>query len=77
VEAYKDEHEPIPDAETDLLGELMQSNQISQTRLAKGSAFAKSTFSAVLNRENQGRKIKVDIVLFGRRQGCGPFPLRT
>jgi HTH-type transcriptional regulator/antitoxin HigA len=50
VEAYEDEHEPIPDAsEADVLRELMRSNQFSQARLAKTSGIAQSTLSAVLN----------------------------
>ena len=50
VEAYEDEHEPIPDAsEADVLRELMRSNKFSQSRLAKVSGISQSTISAVLS----------------------------
>jgi HTH-type transcriptional regulator / antitoxin HigA len=50
VEAYEDEHVPIPDAsEADVLRELMRSNGLSQPRLAKQVGIAQSTLSAVLN----------------------------
>jgi len=50
VEIYEDEHHPIPDAsEADVLRELMRSNGLSQTRLAKEIGISQSTLSAVLN----------------------------
>ena len=50
VEAYEDEHHPIPDAsEADVLRELMRSNGFSQPKLAKEVGIAQSTLSAVLN----------------------------
>jgi len=50
VEAYEDEHDPVPDAsEADVLRELMRSNQLSQAALAKRVGIAQSTISAVLN----------------------------
>jgi len=50
VEAYEAEHEPIPDAsEADVLRELMRSNGLSQSRLAKEVRISQSTISAVLN----------------------------
>src|SRR5437763_14599674 len=49
VEAYEAEHEPIPDAsEADVLRELMRSNGLSQSRLAKEVRISQSTISAVL-----------------------------
>jgi HTH-type transcriptional regulator/antitoxin HigA len=60
VEAYEDEHEPIPDtSEADVLRELMRSNQLSQARLAKTSGIAQSTLSAVLNRSRSLTKDQV------------------
>ena len=50
VEIYEDENHPIPDAsEADVLRELMRSNGLSQTRLAKEIGISQSTLSAVLN----------------------------
>jgi HTH-type transcriptional regulator/antitoxin HigA len=50
VEAYEDEHHPIPGAsEADVLRELMRSNDLSQPKLAKMAGIAQSTISAVLN----------------------------
>jgi HTH-type transcriptional regulator / antitoxin HigA len=49
VAAYEDEHIPIDDvSEADVLRELMRSNQLSQTGLAKAVGIAQSTISAVL-----------------------------
>jgi HTH-type transcriptional regulator / antitoxin HigA len=49
VETYEDEHEPIPDAsEADVLRELMRSNGLSQSRLARAVGISQSTLSAVL-----------------------------
>jgi HTH-type transcriptional regulator / antitoxin HigA len=49
VEAYEDVHLPIPDAsEIDVLRELMRSNNLSQTDLAKKVGIVQSTISAVL-----------------------------
>jgi HTH-type transcriptional regulator/antitoxin HigA len=60
VEAYENEHEPIPDAsEADVLRELMRSNQLSQARLAKTSGIVQSTLSAVLNRSRSLTKDQV------------------
>ena len=50
VEAYEDQHHPIPDAsEADVLRELMRSNQFSQMKLAQTAGISQSTISAVLN----------------------------
>jgi HTH-type transcriptional regulator/antitoxin HigA len=50
VEAYEDRHFPIPDAsEVDVLRELMRSNGLTQTDLAKKVGIVQSTISAVLN----------------------------
>jgi HTH-type transcriptional regulator/antitoxin HigA len=49
VETYEDEHHPIPDAsEADVLRFLMESNGLSQARLAKAVGISQSTLSAVL-----------------------------
>jgi HTH-type transcriptional regulator/antitoxin HigA len=50
VEAYEEEHYPIPDAsEADVLRELMRSNRLTQARLAKAVGISQSTISAVLS----------------------------
>jgi HTH-type transcriptional regulator/antitoxin HigA len=50
LEAYEDEHAPIPDAsEADVLRGLMAANGLSQPALAKKVGIAQSTISAVLN----------------------------
>ena len=50
VETYEDQHHAIPGAsEADVLRELMRSNELSQSKLAKKAAVAQSTLSAVLN----------------------------
>jgi HTH-type transcriptional regulator / antitoxin HigA len=50
VETYEGEHVTIPDAsEADVLGELMRSNGLSQTGLAKAVGTSQSTICAVLN----------------------------
>ncbi len=50
VEAYEEEHVHIPDAsEADVLRELMRGRELSQQKLAKATAIAQSTISAVLN----------------------------
>src|SRR5438132_883538 len=50
VEAYEDQHHPIPDAsEADVLRELMRGNGFSQARLAKAAGISQATISAVLN----------------------------
>ena len=49
VRAYEDEHVAIPDAsEADVLRELMRSNGLTQSELARRSRIAQSTLSAVL-----------------------------
>jgi HTH-type transcriptional regulator / antitoxin HigA len=49
VEAYEEEHVPIPDAsEADVLRELMRANGLSQPKLARAVGMAQSTISAVL-----------------------------
>jgi HTH-type transcriptional regulator/antitoxin HigA len=71
VEAYEDEHEPIPDAsEAEVLRELMRSNQFTQARLAEVSDIAQSTISAVLNR---GRSLTKDqVVALAKVFGVSP-----
>ena len=50
VEAYEHEHEHMPDAsEADVLRELMRTNELSQSKLAKKAGISQSTVSAVLN----------------------------
>jgi HTH-type transcriptional regulator / antitoxin HigA len=50
VETYEDEHFPIPDvSEADVLRELIRSNNLTQSQLAKKVGIAQSTISAVLN----------------------------
>lgn len=50
VEAYEEEHEPIPDAsEADVLRELMRANGLTQQVLAKAVGITQSTISSVLN----------------------------
>jgi HTH-type transcriptional regulator/antitoxin HigA len=50
VEAYEDEHVPIPDAsEAAVLHELLRSNGLSQAKLGKAVGISQSTISAVLN----------------------------
>src|SRR5438876_7830960 len=50
VESYEDRHVLIPDAsEADVLRELMRSNGLSQSKLAKAVGISQSTISAVLN----------------------------
>ena len=49
VETYENRHIIIPDAsEADVLRELMESNKLSQTKLAKLVGISQSTISAVL-----------------------------
>ena len=49
IAAYEDAHAAMPDvSEADALRELMRSNGLSQTRLAKTVGIAQSTISAVL-----------------------------
>jgi HTH-type transcriptional regulator / antitoxin HigA len=50
ISAYEDKHLEMPDvSESDALRELMRSNGLSQTALAKAVGIAQSTISAVLN----------------------------
>ncbi len=50
VEMYENDHFPIPDAsEADVLRELMRSNNLTQSHLAKNVGISQSTISAVLN----------------------------
>lgn len=50
VEAYEDTAHPIePASDAELLADLLESNQLTQTRLAKIAGIAESTVSAVLN----------------------------
>jgi HTH-type transcriptional regulator/antitoxin HigA len=60
VEIYEEEHVAIPDApEADVLRELMTSNGVSQTRLAKACGISQSTISAVLSGERSLTKEQV------------------
>ena len=50
VEAYEDEHHPIPDAsQAEVLRELLRVNGLSQQKLAQRVKISQSTISAVLN----------------------------
>jgi HTH-type transcriptional regulator/antitoxin HigA len=50
VEDYEEKNHPIPDvSEADVLGELLRSHNLSQSKLAKRVGIAQSTISAVLN----------------------------
>jgi HTH-type transcriptional regulator / antitoxin HigA len=50
IESYEDRHYPISDAsEVDVLRELMRSNGLNQTALAKKVGIVQSTISNVLN----------------------------
>jgi HTH-type transcriptional regulator/antitoxin HigA len=50
VEAYERDHHSMPDvSEADILRELMRSNGLTQSRLAKHVAISQSTLSAVLS----------------------------
>jgi len=61
VEGYEDEHVLIPDAsEADVLRELMRSNGLSQSKLAREVGVSQSTLSAVLN---GGRSLTKDQVI--------------
>lgn len=52
VESYEKDRDAIPDASpAEVLRELMRSNGISQTRLAKDVHIAQSTISAILSGE--------------------------
>jgi HTH-type transcriptional regulator / antitoxin HigA len=49
IRAYEDEHVAIPDvSEADILRELMRSNGLTQSELARRSRISQSTISAVL-----------------------------
>jgi HTH-type transcriptional regulator / antitoxin HigA len=49
VETYEDKHVVIPDSsESDVLRMLMESNRLSQSKLAKAVGISQSTISAVL-----------------------------
>jgi HTH-type transcriptional regulator/antitoxin HigA len=49
VEAYEDEHYPIPSASTaDMLRELMRGHDLTEAKLAQKTGVAESTLSAVL-----------------------------
>ena len=50
LEAYEDEHEPIPDAsEAEVLRELLVASGLTQPQLARKVGISQSTISAVLN----------------------------
>jgi HTH-type transcriptional regulator/antitoxin HigA len=50
IEAYEEKHIVLPDASAaDVLRELMRSNGLSQTKLAKSAGITPSTLSSVLN----------------------------
>jgi HTH-type transcriptional regulator / antitoxin HigA len=52
VETYEDQHVPISDAsEADVLRELIRTNNLTQSQLAKQVGIAQSILSAVLNGE--------------------------
>jgi HTH-type transcriptional regulator/antitoxin HigA len=71
VKAYEDKHHPIPDAsEADVLRLLMESNKLSQLKLAKMTGISQSTISAVLN----GNRFltKAQVVSLARVFGVSP-----
>jgi HTH-type transcriptional regulator/antitoxin HigA len=71
VETYENEHEVIPDAsEADVLRELMRSNGLSQTDLARKVGMAQSTISAVLNGTRS--LTKEQVVALGRFFNVSP-----
>ena len=60
LEAYEEEHEPIPDAsEPDVLRELLRASGFSQPQLARKVGIAQSTISAVLNGDRSLTKDQV------------------
>jgi HTH-type transcriptional regulator/antitoxin HigA len=71
VAAYEDEHVPTPDvSEADVLRELIRTNGLSQTELAKVVGIAQSTISAVLT---GGRSLtKGQILKLARFFGVAP-----
>ena len=71
VAVYENEHEPIPDAsEVEVLKELMRSNGLSQTKLAKETGIPRSTLAAMLS----GRRslTKGQVVTLARFFGVSP-----
>jgi HTH-type transcriptional regulator / antitoxin HigA len=60
IESYEDRHYPISDAsDVDVLRELIRSNGLSQTALAKNVGIVQSTISDVLNGNRQLTKNQV------------------
>src|ERR1700730_9456950 len=65
VEAYENEHHPIPDAsEADVLRALMQAHRFSQVRLAQQTGIAQSTLAAVL--KETGSLTKEQVITLAR-----------
>jgi HTH-type transcriptional regulator/antitoxin HigA len=61
VETYEDRHVMIPDAsEADVLRELMASNGLSQSAIAKKVGISQSTISAVLTGNRSLTKSQVE-----------------
>jgi HTH-type transcriptional regulator / antitoxin HigA len=80
VETYENEHEPIPDAsEADVLRELMRSNGLSQTRLAKEVGISQSTIAAILNGTRSLTKEQMITLarFFPCRSICPPSGLKS
>ena len=61
VQAYEEEHEPIPDAsEADVLRELMAARGLKQQALAKGVGIVQSGISSVLSGSRSLTKDQVE-----------------
>lgn len=63
VEAYENEHEPMPDvSEAEVLRELMRANSLSQNQLAKKVGISQSTISAVLSGDRSLTKDQIIVL---------------
>ena len=71
VRAYEDEHVAIPEvSEVDVLRELMRSNGLTQSELARRSRTSQSTISAVLTGARS--LTKGQVIKLGRSFGVSP-----